>query len=69
MQECRTANYVGTPDTIMQRPSSCQANDKPHQDMILVGFKAKLRARADRRGVMVGGQGGRPNGGWSTRGG
>ncbi len=28
---------------IKQRPSSCQANDKPHQEMILAGFKAKLR--------------------------
>ena len=30
-------------DTITQRPPSCQANDEPHQDMILVGFKAKLK--------------------------
>ncbi|MFE7404142.1 hypothetical protein, partial [Streptomyces sp. NPDC057557] len=29
---------------IKQRPSSCQANNKPHQEMILVGFKAKLRS-------------------------
>ena len=31
---------------IKQRPLSCQANDKPHQEMILVGFKAKLMSAA-----------------------
>jgi hypothetical protein len=56
-------------DTPVIAPATPPRTTKPHQETILVGLKVKLRARADRRGVMVGGQGGRPNGGWSTRGG